>query len=126
VPPTPVIAPVAPLAATSSIDARIAASEDLITATQGRGFTVQLLAIRAPAVERLVGILGAIDAASLGGAPVLVNNRAYNGVLHHAIYIGQFGSSDEAARFIGNLPDELRRQKPFIRSFAKILEEPRS
>lgn len=105
---------------------QIARSEAFMAQTRGIGFTVQLLALRGPRHDQLAARL--LEYREVLGAkqPVLVNDRAYNGVLHHAVYVGQFASRDAAADYIASMPEALRRQKPLIRSFARILEEPKS
>ena len=94
--------------------------------TRGEGFTVQLLALRAPREDQLAARLMEYQATLGAQQTILVNNRAYNGVLHHAVYVGQFASRDAAIGYILSLPEALRQQKPMVRSFARILEEPKS
>lgn len=109
-----------------SVATRIARSEAFILGTRGEGFTVQLLALRGPREDQLAARLTEYQATLGAQQPILVNNRAYNGVLHHAVYVGQFGSRDAAIEYILSLPEALRQQKPMVRSFARILEEPKS
>lgn len=101
-------------------------SETFIARTQGVGYTVQMLALRAPQPEQLRTRLSEYHTQFGSKQLILVNQRAYNGIVHHAVYLGSFPSREKAAEYIATLPEAIRREKPMIRSFSRILEEPKS
>jgi MSHA biogenesis protein MshM len=119
-------APAAPGEKGGTLSDRIQASEAFIAQTRGIGYTVQVLALRAPRHDQLAEMLADYREQLGTQQPILVNDRAYNGVPHHAVYVGQFASREAAVDYIATLPESMRRQRPLVRSFARILEEPKS
>jgi type II secretory pathway predicted ATPase ExeA/septal ring-binding cell division protein DamX len=116
----------APRPADAPLAARMAASEQAIRQTGGAGFTLQLVAMRAPNHDALETALANYERL-LGSTAVLwVNDRVYGGVPHHAVYTGHFATREEALRAADALPPPIRQQRPVARSLQKLLEEGRS
>jgi MSHA biogenesis protein MshM len=99
-----------------------------------QGFTVQVLAQRAPKSAEMMAVAleiqAALDASPENAAaltntlPVLIHDRIYQQQLFHAIYVGQFETRLAALQFIESAPPPIKRYKPIIRSMEAIRKEP--
>lgn len=113
-------------AAEITLEQRIRATEQAIRDSQGVGFTVQLIAIRAPSVAAVQGVLAQYEQLLGPDVVIWVNDRVYGGVPYHAIYAGRYATRQEALKAAAALPEPIRQQKPVVRSMQKLLEEARS
>ncbi len=117
----------------SSLEIRAQATNSFFAARSDRGFTVQVLAQRAPRQAEVMGVAQKIQAeldalAVQAGkpapeVPVLVHDRLYQNVLFHAVYIGHFENREDALRFIETSSPTVRRYKPVVRSLEAIRKE---
>lgn len=113
-------------AAEITLEQRIRATEQAIRDSQGAGFTVQLIAIRAPSVAAVQSVLTQYEQLLGPDTVIWVNDRVYGGVPYHAIYAGRYATRQEALKAAAALPESIRQQKPVVRSMQKLLEEARS
>ncbi|MHB1250262.1 MAG: hypothetical protein ACYCZL_12835, partial [Polaromonas sp.] len=118
----------------NSLAVRMQATDEFFATPTNKGFTVQLLSMRAPREAELLAVARQIqaaldDAPVQAGAlradvPVLVHNRLYQGQLFHALYVGHFESRQAALDFIQSSPPAVRRYKSLVRGLDVIREEP--
>lgn len=118
----------------NSLAVRMQATDEFFATSTNKGFTVQLLSMRAPREAELLAVArqiqAALDAAPAqvgvprADVPVLVQNRRYQGQLFHALYVGHFESRQAALDFIQSSPPAIRRYKSLVRSLDAIREEP--
>ncbi len=99
------------------------ASERAIRETRGAGYTLQLVALRAPNRNALEAALIQYDKLLGPNAVIWVNDRVYGGVPHHAVYTGHFATRDDALKAAAALPEPMRQRRPVARSLQKLLEE---
>ena len=114
-----------PLPRQPTLAQRMARTEQDLRRTGGVGYTLQLLAMRAPSHAALQAVLNRYEAL-LGASPLWVNDRTYGGVPYHAVYYGRFASRQEAVQAIASLPPPIREHRPVVRSFSALIEEARS
>ena len=117
----------------NSLEIRTQATNSFFAAQSDRGFTVQVLAQRAPRQAEVIGVAQKIQAeldalAVQAGKPapnipVLVHDRLYQNVLFHAVYVGHFENREDALRFIETSSPTVRRYKPVVRSLEAIRKE---
>lgn len=117
-----------------SLDARMQATNQFISAPSTHGFTLQVLSQKAPRQTEVMimaqELQQALDQASAKTGepssllPVLVHDRLYNGQVFHAMYVGQFESRAAALQFAEASPAALKRYKPVVRSLDAIRKEP--
>lgn len=118
----------------NALAVRMQATNTFFADRANKGFTVQLLSMRAPREAELLSeamqIQSALDGAPAqtgaprADVPVLVHNRLYQGQLFHALYVGHFGSRQAALDFIQSSPPVVRRYKSLVRGIDVIREEP--
>lgn len=101
-----------------------AESEALFTGQPGK-FTLQLVAMPGPQWEALTAAIQQVSGQLGDKTRVMTNDRLYGGVHYHAIYVGVYDSRMQAQAALQNLPPSLRSQKPMVRQFDRIAEEPR-
>jgi MSHA biogenesis protein MshM len=104
----------------------VARTEALITHRGGKGFTIQVLALKAPQPAQLEDYLGRFEREAGAALPIFANDRVYGGILHHAVYVGEFETREQAQSAMDSLPASLKAHAPLIRSFARLAKEPRS
>ena len=79
-------------------------------------FTIQVLAL---SEERQADVKGYISHIQ-GQQPIWVNWKKSKGYRWYAVIYGDFETKEEAKTIIDRLPDTVRQQGPFIRSFAEV------
>lgn len=117
----------------SSLEIRVQATNSFFAAQADRGFTVQVLAQRAPRQAEVMGVAQKIQAEldtlavqtdkPAHNIPVLMHDRLYQNVLFHAVYVGHFENREDALRFIETSSPTVRRYKPVVRSLEAIRKE---
>ncbi|MBX3653813.1 MAG: AAA family ATPase [Ramlibacter sp.] len=110
--------------AQDSLEEKISWTETLISSRADSGFTIQVLALKSPSREQVEAALRHYGELGLG-LPILVNQRLYKGQQHHAVYLGVFGSREEAQSVLSQILTKLGGHKPLIRSFERLAKEPR-
>lgn len=101
-----------------------AESEAIFTGQPGK-FTLQLVAMPGPQWQALAAAIQQVRGQLGEQTRVMTNDRLYGGVHYHAIYVGVYDSRLQAQAALQNLPPSLRSQKPMVRQFDRIAEEPR-
>jgi MSHA biogenesis protein MshM len=117
-----------------AFEVRKSATDQYFANPNNQGFTVQVLAQRAPKSAEMMAVAleiqAALDASPENAAvltnalPVLIHDRLYQQQLFHAIYVGQFETRLAALQFIESAPPPIKRYKPIIRSMEAIRKEP--
>ncbi|MGF1681491.1 SPOR domain-containing protein [Photobacterium makurazakiensis] len=79
-------------------------------------FTIQVLALTE---ERQVDVKNYIHHIE-GQQPIWVNWKKSQGYRWYAVIYGDFETKDEARAVIEKLPNAVRQQGPFVRSFADV------
>lgn len=103
---------------------RMSETEAVIAKGLPGGYTIQVLALKAPQLDQLQASIERFEKELGGRQPVLVNDRIYGGQRHHAVYIGAYSSRKEAQSALDALPATLKERNPLIRSFARLAKEP--
>ena len=117
----------------SSLSIRAQATNGFFAAQSVHGFTVQVLAQRAPKEAEVMGVAQKIQAEldalavqagkPASDIPVLMHDRLYQNVLFHAVYVGHFENREGALQFIESSSATVRRYKPVVRSLEAIRKE---
>ena len=107
------------------VDQIVARTEALIASRAGKGFTIQVLALKAPQPAQLQDYLARFEREAGAALPILANDRLYGGIPHHAVYVGEFETREQAQSAMDSLSASLKAHAPLIRSFARLAKEPR-
>jgi len=124
-PAMPADSPIAIASTPTPVAQIIARTEALIASRAGKGFTIQVLALKAPQPAQLEDYLARFEREAGAVLPVLANDRLYGGIPHHAVYVGEFETREQAQSAMDSLPASLKARGPLIRSFARLAKEPR-
>ncbi len=124
-PAMPADSPIAIASTPTPVAQIIARTEALIASRAGKGFTIQVLALKAPQPAQLEDYLARFEREAGAALPVLANDRLYGGIPHHAVYVGEFETREQAQSAMDSLPASLKARGPLIRSFARLAKEPR-
>jgi type II secretory pathway predicted ATPase ExeA/septal ring-binding cell division protein DamX len=107
------------------VDQIVARTEALIASRAGKGFTIQVLALKAPQPAQLQDYLARFEREAGAALPIFANDRLYGGIPHHAVYVGEFETREQAQSAMDSLSASLKAHAPLIRSFARLAKEPR-
>ena len=118
--------PPAPVAAASAnmpdLQAVLARTQAWLQRTDLDGYTIHLAALSsAVGADSFL----AQAAAQLGASTMYAQRSVYKGKTYVSVYLGHFDSYRAAAMAIESLPDSLKSNRPLVRTWTKIKQDPK-
>ena len=122
-PPAPVVAAPANVSAHApDLQAMLTRTQVWLQRADLNGYTIHLAALSsAVGADSFL----AQAAAQLGASTMYAQRSVYKGKTYVSVYLGHFDSYRAAAMAIESLPDSLKSNRPLVRTWAKIKQDPK-